>query len=85
MAGINLLPWRQERRKRQQRDFAVMTGGAMAITALAMMLVHTHIGSRIDYQMQRNQFLTNEISALDQRIKEIQELEKQKKSLIARM
>lgn len=85
MANINLLPWRQARRKRQQRDFAVMTGGALVITALLMVLMHVNLVHRIEYQQQRNQFLTSEIALLDQSIKEIQELEKQKKSLIARM
>jgi type IV pilus assembly protein PilN len=85
MANINLLPWRQARRKRQQRDFAVLTSGALVITALLMVMVHANIGQRIEYQQQRNQFLTSEIAVLDQKIKEIQELEKQKKSLIARM
>jgi len=85
MANINLLPWRQGRRKRQQRDFAVLTSGALVITALLMVMVHANIGQRIEYQQQRNQFLTSEIAVLDQKIKEIQELEKQKKSLIARM
>lgn len=85
MTGINLLPWRQERRKRQQRQFAVVTGGALAATALALMLVHANINQRIEFQQQRNRFLTGEIAALDNKIKEIQELEKQKKSLIARM
>ncbi|MDD1650036.1 MAG: PilN domain-containing protein [Methylococcaceae bacterium] len=85
MANINLLPWRQARRKRQQRDFAVLTSGALVITALLMVMVHANIAHRIEYQQQRNQFLTSEIAVLDQKIKEIQELEKQKKSLIARM
>jgi type IV pilus assembly protein PilN len=85
MAGINLLPWRQERRKRQQRNFAIITGGALAVTALSMLGVRANINDRIEYQQQRNQFLTNELTVLDQKIKEIQELEKQKKSLIARM
>ena len=43
------------------------------------------INRRIEFQQQRNQLLTGELALLDQKIKEIQELEKQKKSLIARM
>lgn len=85
MTGINLLPWRQERRQRQQRQFAVVTGGALATTALVLMLVHANISQRIEFQQERNRFLTGEIATLDHKIKEIQELEKQKKSLIARM
>ena len=85
MGGINLLPWREERRKRQQRNFALLTGAALAVTALAMLVLHMEINRRIEYQQQRNQLLTGELALLDQKIKEIQELEKQKKSLIARM
>ncbi len=83
--GINLLPWRQERRKQQQRNFAVAAGGAVAVALLAMMLVHVKISARIDYQQQRNQFLEGELAILDKKIKEIGELEKQKKNLVARM
>ena len=85
MGGINLLPWREERRKRQQRNFALLTGAALAATALAMLVLHMEINRRIEFQQQRNQLLTSELALLDQKIKEIQELEKQKKSLIARM
>ena len=85
MVNINLLPWREARRKQQQRNFATLTLGALAITALVMVLVHMEFGRRIEYQQQRNQFLTGEIAVLDQKIKEIQELEKKKKNLIARM
>ena len=85
MGGINLLPWREERRKRQQRNFALLTVAALAATALAMLVLHMEINRRIEFQQQRNQLLTGELALLDQKIKEIQELEKQKKSLIARM
>jgi type IV pilus assembly protein PilN len=85
MGGINLLPWREERRKRQQRNFALLTGAALAATALALVVVHLEINRRIEFQQQRNQLLTGELALLDQKIKEIQDLEKQKKSLIARM
>ncbi|MFM2004488.1 MAG: hypothetical protein RLZZ09_143 [Pseudomonadota bacterium] len=85
MVNINLLPWRESRRKQQQRNFATLTLGVLAIMALVMVLVHMEFGRRIEYQQQRNQFLTGEITVLDQKIKEIQELEKKKKNLIARM
>jgi type IV pilus assembly protein PilN len=85
MVRINLLPWREARRKQQQRHFAALALGVMASTALAMILVHMELSRRIDYQQQRNQFLTSELAILDQKIKEIQALEKNKKNLIARM
>ncbi len=85
MVCINLLPWREARRRQQQRNFATFTGIALALAALAMFLVRTEFSHRIEYQQQRNQFLTSELAVLDQKIKEIQELEKKKKNLIARM
>lgn len=85
MVSINLLPWREARRKQQQRNFATLTLGALSIMALIMVMVRMEFSRRIDYQQQRNQLLTSELAVLDQKIKEIQELEKKKKNLIARM
>ena len=85
MASINLLPWREARRKQQQRNFATVTASVLAATAVLMLLVRMELDSQIEFQQQRNQFLSSEIAVLDQKIKEIQELEKKKKNLIARM
>jgi type IV pilus assembly protein PilN len=48
-------------------------------------LIHVQMNSKIDYQTSRNQFLSNEISKLDNEIAEIRELQKVRKSLIERM
>lgn len=85
MPDINLLPWRELRRKRLEREFYVMLGSASLCSVLAMLLVHLVIAGRIDLQQRRNQLLTSQISLLDQRIKTIQELEKDKKNLLDRM
>ncbi|GMQ84003.1 MAG: hypothetical protein BMS9Abin06_0752 [Gammaproteobacteria bacterium] len=85
MAHINLLPWRDERRKEQQQQFAVVSGGAAILGALLVLLAHMQMGGRIDSQNQRNQFLDNEIAALDKKIAKIKDLEKTKTALLARM
>ncbi|WP_045226677.1 PilN domain-containing protein [Methyloterricola oryzae] len=85
MARINLLPWRAELRKQQQKDFAAAIMLGLALTAAIFLLVRSHIGSQIEYQTQRNQFLQSEIAVLDGKIKEIQNLEAQKKKLLAKM
>jgi type IV pilus assembly protein PilN len=46
--------------------------------------VHLHYESRIAYQNQRNQFIETEITALDKKIKEIENLKKERDRLIAR-
>jgi len=85
MVRINLLPWRAELRKQQQKDFvsAIILGSAL--TAALMLLVHTNIATRIEYQEKRNSYLNSEIAVLDKKIKEIQDLESKKKRLLARM
>lgn len=85
MARINLLPWREEqRRQRQQQFFMLLALAAIAVGA-AMGGVHMFVENRISYQHDRNRFLEREIAKLDQQIKEINELERTKKRLLARM
>ena len=85
MARINLLPWREELRKQRQREFGVMVAGALFITLLLGFYVHLHISGMIDHQKARNGFLKKEIALMDQKIKEIKELEKIKAKLLARI
>ncbi len=85
MARLNLLPWRAELRKQQQKDFIAATGFGVAITLALMLLLHLNISSRFDYQNERNQYLVTEIASLDSKIKEIQDLEVKRKRLLAKM
>ncbi len=85
MARINLLPWREELRKQQQKEFFLSIGLATGLTAFAMFLVHMAIADKIQYQEQRNRFLSGQISVLDKKIKEIRDLEKKKETLISKM
>lgn len=85
MARINLLPWRAERRKERQRQFLSVLGGAAILMVLIVVYAHFHINTLFEYQRQRNTYLTNEIDALDQKIKEIKKLEATKAKLLARM
>ncbi len=85
MARINLLPWREARRKEQQRDFLVLLGFAAVVTGILVGIVYLHVDGRIHYQERRNAFLKNEIRILDARIKQIRALEATKKALLERM
>lgn len=84
MARINLLPWREERRKHKTQEFYAVLAGT-AVIALALFGAATFIvGSMIDNQQQRNQRLNTEIAALDRRIEKIEELEEKRRELLAR-
>lgn len=85
MAHINLLPWREERREERQKQFFLAMGAAFLFAALSFYLVMMYFDGKIDNQNQRNTLLTTEIAALDIKINEIRDLEKQKQSLLARM
>jgi type IV pilus assembly protein PilN len=85
MAHINLLPWREIKRREQQREFASITGFSAVLTAILVFYVHIHVNGMIQYQERRNAYLENEIKILDEKIKDIQQLEATKKALLDRM
>ena len=85
MPRINLLPWREERRKLRQRQFnltAAMVGAAGALTVVAW---YGYEEGQIGYQSQRNQYLSDQIKLMDERITKIKDLEDTKQRLLARM
>lgn len=84
MARINLLPWREERRKQRQQEFYVLLGASAVFAILAVFLGLWFISSQIDAQTERNDTLAREIKALDSQIAEIEELDRQRDRLIAR-
>jgi type IV pilus assembly protein PilN len=84
MPHINLLPWRDELRKRREKEFIITAVIAALMMGGVVLGVHLHYESRIAYQNQRNSFIETEISALDKKIKEIENLKKKRDSLIAR-
>lgn len=85
MARINLLPWREERRRQQRQEFFVAIALGTGLTAVIMLGVHLYMADRIEYQEQRNRFLTTQIAVLDRKIREIRDLEKKRDRLIAKM
>lgn len=84
MARINLLPWRDERRKQRQQEFFVLLGVTAVAAVLVVFVAMWFIGSQIDAQNERNQTLEREIKALDAQIAEIEQLDRQRERLIAR-
>ncbi len=85
MAKINLLPWREERRKQRQKDFLIFLGTGLFASMLVMVSVHIVMGGIIHTQNNRNVFIQNEMSVLNTKIVEIKNLKKTKEKLLARM
>ncbi|GAB3748723.1 PilN domain-containing protein [Lysobacter olei] len=84
MARINLLPWRAERRKQRQKEFATMLGLSALGAVLLSFLIISFYSSQISGQNERNQFLRDRITEVDKQIVEIEELDKKKAKLLAR-
>lgn len=82
---INLLPWREMRRKEQDRQILSIGVGTWILMALIVFYAHLHISNLIENQEKRNQFLEGEIRKVDAEIKEIRELQAARAALLARM
>ena len=85
ITGINLLQWREELRQEQKKQFGILTTLMMFLAAAIIGLIHIQMVSKIDYQLSRNKFMSDEISKLDEEIAEISELRKVRRSLVERM
>lgn len=85
MSRVNLLPWRQARRQRRQREFLTMLG-AGAIGAVMLVGIGEFIATGlVNGQEARNELLRSEIAILDVKIREIRDIQAQKAKLQARM
>ena len=85
MPRINLLPWREEQRQEQTRQFATITVLSMALTGAIIFMVHVMFNNQIEHQKYRNKILQDEIATLDASLKQIDALEDTKEQLLARM
>lgn len=85
MAKINLLPWRDERRREKKKEFFTVLGGFGILGLLCGYLWVSSVQSAIDAQISRNKLLEREISALQAQVREIQDLKKRRAELLERM
>lgn len=85
MTDINLLPWRELRREKDQKEFTILIGVALALALGIALAVNYYSVMLVDDQTRRNQRLKNEISTLDSQIASIQKLKLLRENLIARM
>lgn len=82
---INLLDWRTELNTLRKNQFFALLGVGAAVAVIGVAVVYFGVTGAIEYQQERNRFLTAQIAEMDRKIKEIDELEKVKANLLARM
>ena len=85
MTRLNLLPWRDQLRKEEDRRLLSFAVGAWVVMGLVIFYAYVHISRLIENQQRRNDYLVTETKKLDEEIKEIRELQAARSALLARM
>ncbi|MVV48305.1 pilus assembly protein PilN [Pseudomonas sp. PB120] len=85
MARINLLPWREELREQRRKRFLLVLVGGLAGSVAAVLMANQVIGAAIDRQVARNNYIGQQISVVDERIKQIGDLKARRQQLVERM
>jgi len=85
MAHINLLPWRDELRAEQTKQFTNSAILSLVFAGVVFYAIYSQLNGQLENQKRRNNILNTEISKLDTELKEIQDLETTKNKLLARM
>ncbi|GIU21536.1 PilN domain-containing protein [Shewanella sp. MBTL60-007] len=81
MANINLLPWREEAREKQKRDYTGILALVFLVSGLVVYLSLMTIDMFVDEQKSRNAYLQAEIQLLDSQIAEITKIRERKKDI----
>ena len=81
---VNLLPHREERRKRARTHFAVMAGMTAALGLAVVGAGWVFLAQQISDQDERNKIVKAEIAKLDKEIDEIKEVKDKIAALLAR-
>jgi len=85
MARVNLLPWREERRKARQTQFNILAGVVAGAGAFTVFLLYVAMNTAISIQNERNDYLTQQTTLEDHQIEKIKGLQDTKQALLARM
>ena len=84
MIRINLLPHREEARKRRQQQFGVLAGISFVIGALVAGAVWLFLDQQVTQQQQNVAYMKGEIAKLDKQIEEIRKIREETASLLAK-
>ena len=85
MSKINLLPWREARRKELQTQFVISLVVVTLFSVAIWGTIHFYYQQLIEVQDMRIVYINQHIELVDKKIEEIKELEREKERLLARM
>lgn len=81
MANINLLPWREEAREKQKRDYIGILAAVFLGSAILVYVALSLLDMMTDEQRGRNAYLQSEIQQLDAQIAEVKKITERKKDI----
>ncbi|WP_065188424.1 PilN domain-containing protein [Shewanella woodyi] len=81
MANINLLPWREEAREKQKKDYIGILALVFLLSSFIVYLLLSFVEMMTDNQKARNAYLTSEIQLLEKQIAEIKKIRTRKKDI----
>ncbi|MBC8023713.1 MAG: PilN domain-containing protein [Burkholderiales bacterium] len=84
MIRINLLPHREEKRKRRQQQFGVLAGIAAVVGLLVAAAVWVFLDQQVSQQQANVAYMKAEIDKLDKQIEEIRKIREETASLLAK-
>ena len=84
MARINLLPWREEKRRELQRQFMSKLLITCIVSVVGVFAVIGFYDQKISHQQARNELIKSETRKLESKITRIDELERTRARLISR-
>lgn len=85
MARINLLPWREQLREERKKEFLTILVLIVIFAGGLIFFGDRVLNGKIDHQNARNEFMQKEITLLEARIKEIEQLQARRTQLLDRM
>ncbi len=85
MMRLNLLPWREQRRKEREGQLLRLTALAWVGVLLVLFYVHLQLGSLVTHQQARNGYLQQQIGLMNTQIHKIALIKKARAALLSRM
>jgi type IV pilus assembly protein PilN len=84
MIRINLLPHREEKRKRRQQQFVVLMGIAVGLAVVVGGAIWFFLDRQVTQQQANVAYMKQEIDKLDKQIEEIRKIREETASLLAK-
>jgi type IV pilus assembly protein PilN len=85
MSKINLLPWREELRKEQNRIFAISCAIPVSAGVIVLIMFHLLIGHMVEVKKMDESYLNQELDLNKSLIKEVEGIDTKKKDLLERV